>query len=191
MESSNGNDGRHKLKNIYARGADDGLWMGLYIIVIFALTVVSQSLPLASVPAMAMMLAMPFLTFRFLKRTHNAAHGMSVFSALWMQGITMFACASLIFGMATFCYLRWINPRYILEVLAQVAQTYSDAPHESTRMLAEECAMIVRTGAVPPASGVVMSLMWTVMFSGSLLSMACALCVRISARLAAMRGRRP
>lgn len=191
MERTNGHDGKSKIKNIYARGADDGLWAGLYIVVISALSAISLTHPLASVPAMAMTIGMPALTFWFLKRTHTAAHGMSVFSALWMQGITMFACASLIFGLAAFCYLRWINPRYIIQVLTTVAETYATSDQESTRMLAEECAMIVRSGNVPPPSGVVMSMMWMVMFSGSLLSMVCALCVRVSARLAAMRGRRP
>lgn len=193
MERNDGKDsgpeGR-KLKNIYARGADDGLWTGLYVIAIFALTVMSQTWPMASVPALAMMFGMPFLTFFFLKRTHVAAHRMSVFSALWMQGITMFACASIIFGLAAYCYLKWVNPGYVLGVLGQVAELYSQSPQESAQLLARECDMIVKSGAAPPASGVVMSMMWMVMFSGSMLSMVCALCVRVSARLAAIRDKR-
>ena len=191
MERSNGKESGQKVKNIYARGADDGLWTGLYVTAIFALTVFSQSHPAAALPVMALMFGMPFLTYRFLLRTHTAAHGMSVFSALWMQGITMFACASLISGCAAYCYLRWVNPRYILDVLTVVADVYAESPQESAQALAEECAMIVRNGAVPPASSVVMSLMWMVMFSGSVLSMVCAMFVRVSSRLNGMRRRRP
>ena len=33
-----------KTKNIYARGADDGFWLGLYFSVLFGVTVVSLSL---------------------------------------------------------------------------------------------------------------------------------------------------
>ena len=106
-----------KTKNIYARGADDGFWLGLYFSVLFGVTVVSLSLPLLNIIAVAMALGVPFLTYFFLRRTHVAAHGMTLFSALWMQGITMFACGCLIFGAVSFTYLRWIDPEFLVRVL--------------------------------------------------------------------------
>ena len=87
-----------KPKNIYARGADDGAWMGLYLVAIFGCLAASSVAPIASVPAVVLMLGVPFLTYYFLRRTHRAAYGLTQFSALWMQGIVMFACGALIFG---------------------------------------------------------------------------------------------
>ncbi len=54
-----------KTKNIYARGADDGFWLGLYFSVLFGVTVVSLSLPLLNIIAVVMALGVPFLTYFF------------------------------------------------------------------------------------------------------------------------------
>ena len=152
--------------------------------------VAGQRYVLAGIPMTALVLGMPFLVYFFLRRTHEAAHRLSLFSALWMQGIVMFACASLIFGAVAFIFLRWIDPGFLKGVLATVAEVYRDSEQESSRMLAEESDMILRRGVMPSTSQVVMSLMWMVVFSGSILSMACAMFVKINAHIRALRGKK-
>ena len=183
-------EGKSKVKNIYARGADDGFWAGLYIVAIFALMVLGQQYVLAGIPMTALVLGMPFLVYFFLRRTHEAVHGISLFSALWMQGIVMFACASLIFGAVAFVFLRWIDAGFLKQVLATVVEVYGESDQESSQMLARECEMILKSGMMPPVSQVVMSLMWMVVFSGSILSMACAMFVKINAHIRAIRKKK-
>ena len=166
-------------KNIYARGADDGFWLGLYLCVIFALAVASLTVPVLNIPAAAMALGVPFLTYFFLRRAHIAAHGLTVFSALWMQGITMFACGSLIFGAASFVYLRWIDPGFILRVLQTGVDVYNASPSEGAHMLASELQMIINSKAIPSALTVVFGWIWLGMFSGSILSMLTAAIVKL------------
>ena len=178
MDNNSHTSSGGRTKNIYARGADDGAWMGLCLVALFALMVLSTSVPMAALPAVAGMAAVPVLTYFFLRRTHIAAHGMTVYSALWMQGITMFACGSLIFGAAAFAFLRWIDPTFIRDVLVTAAEYYDSLDNAAGSAMADELHMIVRSNAVPPPGTVVLGWMWLVIFSGSLLSMLVAAVVK-------------
>lgn len=168
-----------KPKTIYARGADDGLWMGLYVTGAMALVCGSLFTSWLQIPAMAVAFGVPFLTYFFLRRTHVAAHGMTVFSALWMQGIVMFACASLIFGAVAFVYLRYVNPGFIQAVFAYLIDFYGGMEEEGAQALADELRMVADSNAYPRPAVLVLGEMWTVMFSGSLLSMVVGALARI------------
>lgn len=167
------------IKNIYARGADDGFWLGLYLSVLFFLTVFALKVPVLNIAAGAMALGVPFLTYFFIRRTHVAAHGMTVFSALWMQGITMFACGCLIFGAVSFVYLRWIDPGFLVRMLELGVEYYRASPSESAHLLADEFQMIIDSKVIPSALNIAFGWMWLGMFSGSILSMIVAGIVRI------------
>ena len=168
-----------KPKTIYARGADDGLWMGLYISVAVALIGGSLAVPLLRIPATALALGVPFLTYFFLRRTHVAAHGMTVFSALWMQGIVMFACASIIFGALAYVYLRYIDPGFINAVFTYLIDFYDSMGDEAADALADELRIVAEKNAFPRPAVLVLGEMWSIMFSGSLLSMLVSAIARI------------
>lgn len=171
FDGTNGGGGSGKVKNIYARGADDGLWLGICLMSSFVLMALSLKFPLLNLGALALMLSVPFLTYFFLRRTHMAAYGLVSFSGLWMQGITMFACGSLLLGLASFVYLRWLDPGFMVRALQMGIDYYSELPSESGQVLADELRMIADSGAMPAPSMIVMVWMWMTMFSGSVLSL--------------------
>lgn len=170
-----------KPKNIYARGADDGAWLGLYLVGMFAFLVASTSAPFAAIPAIAMMLGVPFLTYYFLRRTHCEAHGMTAFSALWMQGIVMFACGSLIFGLVSYLFLRWGDADFIRNVMVSAVEYYDSLPDPSGQYarMSDELEMMLRHKAIPTAATMTAAWMWLIVFSGSLLSMLVAAVARL------------
>lgn len=174
MEINRQNDGRgeasNKSKTIYARGADDGLWMGVYMFLAFLLMALSMNYALLNIPALAMIVGVPVLAYFYLRRTHLAAHGMTLFSALWMQGITMFVCGSLVFGVLAFVFLKWLEPDFVVNVLNAGIEYYERAGTEATLAMADELRMIADSEALPSLSTVVMVWMWLIMFSGSVLS---------------------
>lgn len=179
MNAQKGGRGKAQVKNIYARGADDGFWLGLYLAGLFAVSVLSLNVAVLNPVAFAMMCAVPFLTYFYLRRTHKAAHGMTLFSALWMQGITMFVCASLIFGLVSFVYLRWIDGGFLERVLRLGMEYYGSVPSESAQAMSDELRMVLESGAMPSASMIVMVWMWLIMFGGALLSLAVSVVVRM------------
>ena len=181
MEQNRQSAPKGKIKNIYARGADDGALMGLYFVVLFVFMVLSPSVSFAGLAGMSMILGVPFLLYYFLRRTHRCAHGMTVFSALWMQGITTFACGALIFGFASFVYLKWIDPGFIRSMLEMAVGYYQDLPDSDGQyaMMADDLSIILKNNAVPSAPAIVIAWMWLIVFSGSLLSMLVAAVVKM------------
>lgn len=166
-------------KNIYTRGADDGFWLGLYLCALFFVCTASLTTAWLNVVAFALMAGVPPLIYFFLRRTHLAAHGMTVFSALWMQGIVTVACGCLILGAISFIYLRWIDPGLIMRALQQAIEVYEATPGEGAEAMAEELRMISNAKAILAPLNVAFGWMWLGMFSGSLLSMLMAGVVKL------------
>lgn len=155
--------------------------MGLCLVTLFGCMVGAMKVSFLSIPAMILLAVVPVLTWFFMRRTHIAAHGMTVFSALWMQGITMFGCAALIFGLASFAYLKWGDPEFVANLLTTAAGYYEsiDDPTGEAEQMAHELESIVSHKAVPSAGSIVLAWMWLIVFSGSLLSMLVAAVVKM------------
>lgn len=168
-----------KAKNIYARGADDGFWLGLYLCALFFVCTLSLTATWLNVVAFGLIVGVPPLIYFFLRRTHVAAHGMTVFSALWMQGIVTFACGCLILGAVSFVYLRWVDPDLIRRALLQAIEVYESTPGEAAEAMASELKMISNAKAILAPLNVAFGWMWLGMFSGSLLSMLMAGVVKL------------
>lgn len=158
-------------KTIYARGADNGFWLGLCFLGIFAASALSLTVAWLNIVAVALALYVPYLTYRFLRRTHVDSHGMATFSSLWMQGIVAFACGALIMGAGTYIYMRFIEPGFIVRVIDTAVAAYENAPFEGAAEIADELRQIVERRLVPRPQDIVMIWMWAAVFSGSLLSM--------------------
>lgn len=169
-----------KGQSIYARGAVDGLWMGLLVTAMFGCMVWSMSIPLAALAAIGLMIAVPFVLYRFLRSSFTESRGMLTFSALWMQGIMTFAAASVIFGFCTYVYLRWLDAGFIRGVIEVAADYYTSLPDPDGRFdeISSQLNAMIERNILPQASSMVMAWMWLMVFSGSLLSMLVAAMAR-------------
>lgn len=176
-----GNGGsRKELRSIYERAAADGAWLGVYFVALFGLSVASMRIALLNIVVLAMALMVPFIAYRYLRRTYVDCHGMATYSALWMQGILTFGCASLILSAAAYLFMRWIYPDFILDTLRMGVEFYRSEPSGAASQLADEFQAIIDTRQIP--SPVVISIMWLWLgtFTGSILSMFLAVIVRIA-----------
>lgn len=169
----------HDNRNIYRRGADDGFYMGLYFTAIFALIVVSVSHPDLNIVALLLMLGVPALTFLFLRRTHVAAHGLTSFSALWMQGIVMFGCGCLIFSLLAFIYLRWVDTGFVASMVRMAIDLYSNPAVPDGQEMASTLQSLIDRHLLPTPLQLVLGWLWLGMFTGSLLSLLTAVAVRL------------
>lgn len=168
-----------KTKTIYQRGADNGLWLGLCFLAIFAAATAAMSVAAVNIVAIALALMVPCLCFRFLRRTYVDGHGMTTFSALWMQGIVGFACGSVIFGTGTYVYMRFADPTFITRVITAGIEYYAQSPVESAREIGLELQKMIDMRLTPRPQDVCLVWMWAIIFSGSLLSMLVAGIVRL------------
>jgi hypothetical protein len=186
METNNRNDftnqsGRNGTpRTIYERAARYGVWFGVWFTVLFALSVVSMHVPLLNIVAMMMALMVPYFAFRFQRKTFVDSHGLSSFSAIWLQGILSFAGGSLILCATSYVYMRWMNPDFILDTVRMGIDFYNnDAMGEAGAEIADQLQMMVDLKLLPQPVTVSVMWLWLGLFSGLLLSLVLAMAVRL------------
>ena len=169
-----------KAKSPFRRGADDGLLMGVLLVIVFFTGSQSFRYTLASDLTPILMLGgVPLLTYFLLRRSYIRDNGMTLFSSLWMQGIVTFFCGSLILAMFMYCFMRWIEPDFMRETVAHIAEFYDSMPDNPQ---GKEIALVFHTmldeNMFPSAISVAVESIWLGVFSGSLLSMLAAIAAR-------------
>lgn len=166
----------------YKRGADQGFYFGIYLSVMFIASVAGTGMPLLGLAGMLMALGVPFIIFRFLRRTYIEEQYTSNLSALWMQGIVIFACGALIHSVIAIIYLKWIDPTFIINQIDRVIELYDNLDTPSATTVADTLRRIVSAGAVPSATAIVVEMVWLAIFSGSILSLLMSILVRAMGR---------
>lgn len=159
------------IQSPYRRGADDGLTFGLYLTVMFFCSIFASALPLLSVVALLMMVAVPVVTYLYLRRYQIALGAASTFSALWMQGLVIFACGMLLCSLVLVVYMTWINPTFITDQLASLAAVKGTMPDSGIDQAALIAERLIENKAVPRPIQVIVELEMMAIVSGSFLSL--------------------
>ena len=160
-----------KEKSPYKRGADDGFLMGILLIAVFLVTTWSITFPPASWIGMLLTLvAVPLTTFFMLRRSYLRDNGLTIFSSLWMQGIVMFFCGTIILALFVYIYLRILNPTFIVDMLNHVAGLYEDLGTDQGKQIASALHAMIKQNLVPSAISMALETIWVGVFTGSLLS---------------------
>lgn len=163
----------------YRRGATQGMLFGIYLSILFLASVYSVSYPLMGLIGMLLIVGVPFYIFRCLRATFVADGGLTPFSSLWMQGIMVFMCGSLIQGAVAVVYLKWIDPAFIITQLRSVISFYEGLPSPEAKEMAKVLSNMIETNLVPSAASMVMEIIFLSVFSGSLLSLVMSALARI------------
>ena len=165
-------------KSVYKRGADDGLYFGIYLIIMFFASAYSMSIPFAGLLSMLLILGVPFLIYRFLLRSYVYDYGTTQFSALWVQGITTFFCGSLISGIVAFIYMKWINPDFIVNQIQALIDIYQATNWAEGKEIANILNKSIENNLLPTPINIVFESIWLAVFTGSILSMIVSLIVQ-------------
>lgn len=166
-------------KSVYKRGADDGFYFGIYLSVMFFATAFSITVPFAGLLSFCMMIGVPFLIYRFLRRSYVGDYGTTTFSALWLQGIMTFLCGSLISGVVAYVFMRWVQPDYLLSTVQEVIKIYNDMDWPQGKEMADVLTKIVEQNMLPTPIQIVVEFIWFAVFSGSMLSIIVSLIVQM------------
>lgn len=168
-----------KPRTIFDRAAIHGLWLGVYFILLFLFAVGSMRWGILNLIVLGMVLFVPFVIFSQLRQTHKAAHGLETMPALWMQGIVTFGCGALIFCAASYVFMRWIYPDFMVDTLKMASEFYDDQPGPAAGEIADELQMMIERKVYPTASSVSVMWLWLITFSGSVLSLIEAIIVKM------------
>lgn len=160
------------IKSPYRRGADDGFFFGLYLTAMFFASIFSQTLPLLSLLSLAMMVLVPVVIYRFMRNYDRSLGAAASFPMLWMQGVVIFFCGTLIAGAALTIYLRWIDPDYIISQLRGVADLAGQAPGTFVDGAADMASRMIEANFIPTPISIVTELLLLSIVTGSFLSIA-------------------
>lgn len=158
------------IQSPYRRGADDGLYFGLYLTAMFFASIFAQTLPVLSLAAFAMMVAVPVVIYGFMRSYDRALGSAATFPMLWMHGVVIFFCGILISGAALVIYMKWIEPDFVINQIRSVADLAGTAPGTMMDEAADLASKMIEARFVPTPISIVTELIMLAIASGSILS---------------------
>ncbi|MDE7025272.1 MAG: DUF4199 domain-containing protein [Paramuribaculum sp.] len=174
----NSNFNRYALQSPLHIGALRGMYLGVWLSIMFMLTMLGDQLPLASLLFLLMALAIPVLVYRWLRSTFVTDGGFTTLSGLWMQGIVMFGGGALVSTTVAVAYFRWVNPHYVIDMVIRMIEIYKDSSMDGAARIATTLQSMVDAGMLPTAQDVALEMFWLTMFGGSVLSLFASLVAR-------------
>ncbi|MDE6287961.1 MAG: DUF4199 domain-containing protein [Muribaculaceae bacterium] len=165
-------------KSVYRLGAENGLVMGPLMTAVAVLVAATAYLPWLGLPSLALILAVPAVTYVMLWHGYKESGYKASFSALWLQGICASFFGGLIMGALVFIALRWVWPGFIADQMRLLAEILSSSTDSDTVSMATAVNKSLEQGNLPAPIDIVLELIYVAVFTGSLLSMLLSLIIR-------------
>ena len=162
------------VKSVYRQGAEYGVWFGVYLTVMALAIMYGFTHTILMLAAMAMMVAVPAVVYPMLRRYRSQMRGYAPFASLWMLGLMIFICGSLICGAVTYVWMQYVMPTFIYDQVMAAIDVYKAVPGESAAEMVRIMETIVERHALPSAMEVVVQMVMLTTFLGSLVSMVLA-----------------
>jgi hypothetical protein len=178
FDSNNQNSQNNEPQSFLGQSANDGAVLGILLAAFSIFMMLSANNGFFALISLAIFIAVPFLTYNFLKRAYKLSNYNATFSMLWLHGINTFICGGLIMALAIFVYLRFIHPNFIVEQLTQMIEMFRSFNDREYDAFAASFEALIDSKQLPTPISVAFSNMFSVVFTGSLLSAVVSLIVR-------------
>ena len=161
--------------SIAAKSATQGLYIGIYLIVLATLSGMSMAFPVASVIVLAASVFLPFFTYRLLRES-AASTGFKVsFAELWAEGIGSYFLAAVLLAAYVYIMLRFVFPDFMQQQLDFVL----DALNNGAGTQNPELARLLEATPVPTAVQTAAQAITANITLGALISLIAAACVSV------------
>lgn len=170
-------------KSVYRYGAEYGQFMGIYLIVLSACFLASPHQPFILLIMAALLAAFPAILYVILRRIYREAPHNRTFSAIWTAGIMTTLCGSLICALVTAAWLIFVQPDFFMVYLRTAIATVEQSGQAA--QYSDELAMMreaLASGTVPSPMRYVISMVWSTVLLGSIVSMVCAFALVVRRR---------
>ena len=167
---------------VWRRGANDGMFLGLWMSAIFICGAYSQNISLLAWLTLLMMAAVPVIVYGWLKRDWLKWPQMRFFSAAWMHGICIFFFGSLIMAAVIVIFMKFIRPDFILESVRRAIEIYRSLDDPEAANMAHTLQEMINRHMLPTPVNLGITMIWTVTFTGSILSMILTGMVKLTTR---------
>jgi hypothetical protein len=178
LDSNTQNSQDNNQQSFFGHSANDGAVLGILLAAFAIFMMLSTTNGFFVLIGFAIFIAVPFLIYNFLKRAYINSNYNATFSMLWLQGINTFICGGLIMALAIFVYLRFIEPNFITDQISQMIDLLNETGDAGSASLASSLETLMKNKQLPTPISVAFSNMFSVVFTGSLLSAVVSLIVR-------------
>lgn len=162
--------------SVYGYGARLGLRMGAWLCAMSACLLLSVKLPAAIFLLLPLLLLLPVYHYRLMAGVWKAAPEHRNVSALWLLGIVIFVCGSLICALATGVEMLLFQPHFFPDYIRQTILTLQQAGMQA--QYAEQIEFMhkmLEARVFPTPMQFVISMLWATTFSGSVISLVFAI----------------
>ena len=160
-----------EVKNVYRQGAEDGLTFGILLTMISLAFIYSGASSLISVLAVVLLLLPPVALYLFQYRYATRVNNLADISALWMLGLMISLCGSLICGVVTYVWLQYVEPTFIYDQVQGAINVWKQVPEMSSDPMLENMQHAIDGGLLPSPIEFVMNMILLTTFLGSLQSL--------------------
>lgn len=160
----------------FRRGAEDGVLFGVYLGALSVCMLAGLRVSVLEVLFLILAVGVPFYCFRRQRRSYVSAGGSLAVAPLWMQGIVMFFCGSIIMALVTMIYLQWVDPDYLAYLKAMVTESVALDPGAFAASGIKPADIDNLFAIITPAKFAV-EMLWLSIFTGSILSLLTAVIV--------------
>ena len=161
------------------RAANDGLFLGIYLSVIFLVSIFSAKMLVLAHIGLLMLLALPFVGIWAIVRFHRNCQGIAPLSVLWMYGILLFLYASLICAIVVYVYMQYIDTDLITNQINETIEAAEKAPTAFSTDFIAQLKQLRDSHMLPSPIQIAMAMLWATSFFGSVLSLLTAIALSI------------
>lgn len=169
-------------RTLYNDGASQGLVIGALLSAMFLLQASGTHWWPGILIGDVIMLAIPFVAYRMMRKGYMANHRADTFSAVWLHGIIIFLCGSLIMATVCYIYTRFVDTGFIAEQTREIAAAWGRIDNDNARTLASELERLGQSHMLPTPIQFAISMLWTSSFFGSILSMILGIIIKLRFR---------
>lgn len=163
--------GSMNVRDVIGYAARGGVAIGLYLTLISSCMVLSLHNSLLAFVGLVLTAGVPVVLWRFLRGMRRSCGCDVGFGSLWLGGIYYFVFGSLICGFLTALYLLFVEPTFLTDYVRMGIDSWHSAgsPAEMKPQI-DVMQRAIERKMIPGPMELVVSMIWSTAFFGSLLS---------------------
>lgn len=118
-----------------------------------------------------MSLAVPFILFGLLRKHYRDGGCKGSLAEVWMHGIMIFICGSVILALVSYIFFRFIDPNFLYRETAKLVDLYNSLGNPTATQIADTLEEMRNNNLLPSPIQCAFSFLWVGGFSGSILSL--------------------
>lgn len=163
------------------QGMHNGMRFGLWLTAFYMLSFGSVRVPLLNIAALLCLAALPVVLFVCMRKDYCASHGVHTVGTLWLNGLLTVIGGALLASVPLVVFLQWIDPQFLANQWETLATALAASPDVQARQMATDLRQALDNGFAISPILFTMTMLWTMTFIGSILSLFIGIVVKMLA----------